>query len=175
MVELLNVIRGALEAAVEAQALPPWPPAVLACSPLAARVLFRRFRGALRLLHSISAFEGLLSRSLLTELALGRVVSAQLMPYLRAAVSGGEARLGFGVAAVEAVAVALHPDWFAGGPLPEGAVFLEHVAWLGRALEQQQVGAGEMGLVARVARVMTKIGDIERGSKLAAAFGVRLQ
>ncbi|EFJ52932.1 hypothetical protein VOLCADRAFT_86421 [Volvox carteri f. nagariensis] len=176
MVELLSVIRGALEAAVEACTLPPWPPAVLACCPLASRVLFRRFRGALRLLHSISSFEGLLARSLLTRLALGRLVSGQLMPYLRAAAAagGGEVSgLGFAVAAVEAVVAGLHSDWFSTGPLPEGTVLLEHVVWLGRAVEQQRGSGGDAGLAARLARVMARLGDLERSNRLAAAFGIR--
>ncbi|GIL59704.1 hypothetical protein Vafri_14431, partial [Volvox africanus] len=178
MVELLSVIRGSLEAAVEACTLPPWPPAVLACSPLAARVLFRRFRAALRLLHAVSAFEGFLARGLLTGLALGRLVSGQLMPYLRAAATGagGEAGgLRLAVATVEAVAAGLHQDWFKAGPVPEGAVFLEHVFWLGRALEQQRGagGSADAELAVRLARVMARIGDSDRGSRLVAAFGIR--
>ncbi|GFR43325.1 hypothetical protein Agub_g4394, partial [Astrephomene gubernaculifera] len=79
MADLLTGLRSSLEAAVEACALPPWPPAVLACSPRAAHTLFHRFRLALRVLHCVSAFEGLLSRGLLTGLAVGRLVCGQLM------------------------------------------------------------------------------------------------
>ncbi|KXZ48179.1 hypothetical protein GPECTOR_30g275 [Gonium pectorale] len=176
MVELLAVLRGSLEAAAEAVSLPPWPPAVLACCPLASRVLFRRFRAALRLLHGVSAFEGLLARGLLTALALGRVVGGQLMPYLRAAAAGGE-QLAFAVGAAEAVAGALHEEWFRSGPPGEAGPLLEHVATLGRALEQQLAGGGGGGaaaLAGRLARVMGRLGDGARGARLAAAFGVRL-
>ncbi len=173
MVELLSVVRGSLERAVdEAAALPPWPPAVLACSTTATRVLFRRFRLAVRLLHCVSAFEGLLSRSLLVGLALGRVVAGGMMPYLRAASEGGQA-LSYAVATVEAVVGALHPEWCAGGMPAEGAVFGEHVASLGRVLEQQRGDAGNAQLAARLARVLARIGDAERSGRLAAAFGVK--
>eukprot|EP00967_Tisochrysis_lutea_P000558 scaffold699_cov18-Tisochrysis_lutea.AAC.2 len=48
-------------------------------------VLSRRFRFALRLLRGISGFEGLLSRPMLLQLALSRVVGQAMMPYLRTA------------------------------------------------------------------------------------------
>ncbi|KAG2423252.1 hypothetical protein HYH02_015353 [Chlamydomonas schloesseri] len=182
MVELLGGVRGALEVAAEAAALPPWPPAVLAASPTAARVAFHRFRCALRLLHCVSAFEGLLARGLLVGLALGKLVAGSLMPYLRGAAAGaglgGGEGMGLAVSTSEAVAAALHPDWFAGGAAPaEAVVFLEHVASLARGLEQQarqpDAGGARAGLARRLAAVLARLGDGERGARLAAAYGIR--
>ncbi|KAG2502106.1 hypothetical protein HYH03_000598 [Edaphochlamys debaryana] len=173
MVELLSVLRRSLEEAAEAASLPPWPPAILAVCPLAARVLFHRFRLALRLLHCVSAFEGLLARGLLAGLALGRLVCGSMMTYLRTTSLGGEAGLPFAVSAAEAVAEALHPDWFAAGPLPEAAAFLEHCAALARVVEANRGAPGRAELAARLAQVLTRLGDKERGARLAAAFGVR--
>lgn len=59
-------------------------------------VLSRRFRFALRLLRGISGFEGLLSRPMLLQLTLGRVVGQAIMPYLRT--SGECVLLGGGAA-----------------------------------------------------------------------------
>ncbi|KAG2438653.1 hypothetical protein HXX76_005200 [Chlamydomonas incerta] len=184
MVELLGGLRGALEAAAAAAALPAWPPAVLAASPTAARVAFHRFRSALRLLHCVTAFEGLLARGLLVGLALGRLVAGSMMPYLRGAAAGaglgGGEGMGFAVSTAEAVAAALHPDWFAGGAAPaEAAVFVEHVASLARGLEQQarqpDAGGARAGLARRLAAVLARLGDGERGARLAAAYGIRGQ
>ncbi|KAG2438649.1 hypothetical protein HXX76_005196 [Chlamydomonas incerta] len=172
------------EAAAAAAALPAWPPAVLAASPTAARVAFHRFRSALRLLHCVTAFEGLLARGLLVGLALGRLVAGSLMPYLRGAAAGaglgGGEGMGFAVSTAEAVAAELHPDWFAGGAAPaEAAVFVEHVASLARGLEQQarqpDAGGARAGLARRLAAVLARLGDRERGARLAAAHGIRGQ
>lgn len=169
IVELLSVVRGSLEAAAEACSVPPWPPAAVSCAPAAAAVLFRRFRHAARLLHSVSAFEGLLSRGLLVGLALGRVVCGQMLPYCRAA----GAEMGFAVSCVEAIAAGLHPDWFVAGPPPEAGPFCDHVASLSRALEQQRADAARAPLAVRVARVLARLGEAERSKRLLAAFGLR--
>ena len=76
---------------------------------------FRRFRQAVRLIHCLACFEGLLSRAMLFKLALSGLVASQCLPYLRGAlaVTGGN---GFhlAIARLEAVATALPTDWFQG-------------------------------------------------------------
>jgi hypothetical protein len=139
-------------------------------------VAFRRFRSALQLLRAVAAFEGLLSRSLLVGLAVGRLLCQGMMPYIRGAAGGGQS-LEFGVAAAEAAVEALPAEWAEAGPLPEAAAFVEHVAWLGRALEQQQAAGGKADaarsrLGDRVAKALARLGDRERARRTAAAFGV---
>lgn len=60
--DLLFTVRQRLENAVVHTRLPPWPAAATATSRRATVFLARRFGRALRLLHSILAFDGFLPR-----------------------------------------------------------------------------------------------------------------
>ncbi len=77
-------------------------------------VLSWRFHSAVRFLRGLSVWEGLLSRSVLLQLELSQLVSQQLQPYLRAAISDAAAQPQLAVSRVEAVAAALPAAWFAG-------------------------------------------------------------
>ena len=80
---LLSTIRQRLERAVAGTRLPPWPPTATAASPRASVFLARRFGKALRLMHSIFAFDGVLPRrSVSKAFALWLSVAAALTPYL---------------------------------------------------------------------------------------------
>ena len=59
---MLFIIRQRLERAVAGVRLPPWPPTATAASRTATVFLARRFGKALRLLHNILAFDGVLPR-----------------------------------------------------------------------------------------------------------------
>ncbi len=83
-------------------------------APRAQAVLSRRFRAAVRLLHALAAWEGVLSRAQLAALALEQVLTQQLLPYLRAGVSAGAAQPLVGVGRLEAVAAALPAAWLEG-------------------------------------------------------------
>ena len=60
--DLLYTVRQTLERAVASTRLPPWPAAATATSRRATIFLARRFGKALRLLHSVFAFDGFLPR-----------------------------------------------------------------------------------------------------------------
>ena len=60
--DLLFSVRQRLDKAVVSTRLPPWPAAATATSQRATIFLARRFGKALRLLHSILAFDGFLPR-----------------------------------------------------------------------------------------------------------------
>lgn len=60
--DLLYTVRQRLEKAVASTRLPPWPAAAIATSRRATIFLARRFGKALRLLHSVLAFDGFLPR-----------------------------------------------------------------------------------------------------------------
>ncbi|KAL3131084.1 hypothetical protein ABBQ38_000395 [Trebouxia sp. C0009 RCD-2024] len=60
--DLLYTVRQRLERAVASTRLPPWPAAATATSRRATIFLARRFGKALRLLHSVLAFDGFLPR-----------------------------------------------------------------------------------------------------------------
>ena len=60
--DLLASIRQQLERAVASTRLPPWPPTATAASCRATIFLARRFGKALRLLHNILTFDGVLPR-----------------------------------------------------------------------------------------------------------------
>ena len=70
--------RQQLEGAVDNLALPPWPPAAVGAWPPAGLLLARRFGRGCRLLASVAAFEGVLARPLLQELALQRILARQV-------------------------------------------------------------------------------------------------
>ena len=78
-------------------------------------VQFRRFRQAVRLMHCIGCFEGLLSRSLLIRLSIASLAVAQCLPYLRGAlaVTGGNGYQ-LAVSRLEAVAAAIPSEWLQG-------------------------------------------------------------
>lgn len=60
--DVLSSIRQRLERAVTGTRLPPWPPTATAASRRATVFLARRFGKALRLLHNVLAFDGVLPR-----------------------------------------------------------------------------------------------------------------
>ena len=123
-------------------------------------------------MHTLAAFEGLLSRQLLLELSVQRLVCGQLLPYCRAAGSD----LPLAVSRVEAAAGGLHPEWFAGGPssVPAAAPLMDLLGGMCRALEAQRGDSSKAGLAARLARVLATVGDGQRAQRLASAFGLQL-
>lgn len=72
--DLLFTVRQRLEKAVASTRLPPWPAAATATSRRATIFLARRFGKALRLLHSILAFDGFLPRRSAGTPALGQLI-----------------------------------------------------------------------------------------------------
>ncbi len=77
-------------------------------------VLSLRFKAGLRLLRALGCWEGVLSRRMLTDLALGRVLVGHMMPYLRGAVNTLAATPHLAIARLDAVAAALPATWFTG-------------------------------------------------------------
>lgn len=71
-------MRERLEGAVAALQLPPWPPAATSAWKRAGVLLARRFGRGVRLIRSIAAFEGVLARPLLLQLALERLLQGQV-------------------------------------------------------------------------------------------------
>lgn len=165
---IIDSVRKQLEAAAAATTVPPWPSVVVAVSPVAEAVLSRRMRAALRMMHAVAAFEGLLPRGLLVTLSLGQL-AGQLLPYLRSALS----QLPVAVARTEAVVGALPAAWFASGSLREATALLDVVSALSRSLEAQrsaapaaQAGAAHVQLAHRIAAMFVKLGEPERGKQL---------
>jgi hypothetical protein len=74
----LASVRERLEATVAALRLPPWPPAAAGAWRRGALLLARRFGRGCRLLRALGAFEGVLARPLLLELALARLLQRQV-------------------------------------------------------------------------------------------------
>lgn len=177
LVELVAMVQGKLEAAVERLALPAWPPAALAASRRAALHLARRFGRGLRLLAGVCAFDGSLPRTALQRLALDKLVAARLLPYARAA--AGDPPLA--ADRVSRIVEALPADWFRpSAPPPRGGEsILELLTALARVLEAQAPGAAGTGagsaqaLAARqVSAAIHKLGDVVKANKLAKAHGV---
>lgn len=171
--EVIREVQAKLESAVEALALPAWPPAAVAASRRAAVHLAHRFGRGLRLLAAVCAFDSSLPRTALQRLALERLVTAQLLPYARSA-AGNPA-----LAADRAsrIVAALPADWFRSGTPPKGGEGLaELLGTLARSLEAQAgSGGGTTAAVAvarQVAAALHHIGDTARANKLAKAFGV---
>ncbi|KAL4451797.1 hypothetical protein ABPG75_007459 [Micractinium tetrahymenae] len=174
LVELVALVQGKLEAAVEGLALPAWPPAALAASRRAALHLARRFGRGLRLLAGTCAFDGSLPRAALQRLALDKLVAARLLPYARAA--AGDPSLA--ADRVSRIVDALPADWFRpSAPPPRGGeAILELLTALARVLEAQAPGGGSGGAQAQAARhvaaALHKLGDAAKANKLAKAYGV---
>ncbi|KAF5833158.1 hypothetical protein DUNSADRAFT_10608 [Dunaliella salina] len=200
MAGVLNSCVSALEGAVAACSLPPWPPAATGISPQAQAVLSRRFRFALRLLRGISGFEGLLSRPMLLQLALSRVVGQAMMPYLRTAVASATAAapvlsasgpsfndllpaMNIAVARIEAVANSLSPEWFLGPQTPtEAAPLLEMAGSLAQSLEtasgsgsnkrQSQQRQHLAALAGRMCKALQRLGQSALAGRLASSYGL---
>lgn len=174
LVELVGLVQGKLEAAVEGLALPAWPPAALAASRRAALHLARRFGRGLRLLAGVCSFDGSLPRAALQRLALDKLVAARLLPYARAA--AGDPPLA--ADRVSRIVDALPADWFRpSAPPPRGGeAILELLSALARVLEAQAPGSDGGGLQAQAARhvaaALHKLGDAAKANKLAKAYGV---
>lgn len=168
MAQLLALTTGTLEAAATAAsaAVPPWPSAAAAASPVAQAVLQLRFRRAAALLRGLIGFKELLNQGLLFKLALGGLVGQQLVPCLRSSMSD----LGLAVARAEAVVLSLPAAWFQqGAPPREAQSLLEVVASLGRSVEQQQqrqATAVVSGYARRVAGLLQHLGQQEQAQRL---------
>lgn len=171
--EVVREVQAKLEAAVDALALPAWPPAAVAASRRAAVHQAQRFGRGLRLLAAVCAFDGSLPRAALQRLALERLVTAQLLPYARSA-AGNPA-----LAADRAsrILAALPADWFRSGAPPKGGEGVaELLSTLARSLEGQAGSGGGTTAAAAAARqvaaALHHIGDAARANRLAKAFGV---
>lgn len=165
MQELIQMVLSLLEAAVNSCSVPCWPPSAVMASEVAATVAFRRFRTAVHLLQSITAFEGLLSRGKLVELAFEKLVLRQLLPYCRAA--GQDVPLA--VARADAMASALHVQWFTTASGPSQAPFREHLSALATSLVNQK-GTHLAPSAAILARQLKRVGMVERSSILLSAY-----
>lgn len=165
MQELIQMVLSLLEAAVNGCSVPCWPPSAVMASEVAATVAFRRFRTAVQLLQSVTAFEGLLSRGKLVELAFEKLVLRQLLPYCRAA--GQDVALA--VARADAMASALHVQWFATASGPSQAPFREHLSALANSLMNQK-GKQLAPSAAILARQLRRVGMVERSSLLLSAY-----
>lgn len=174
MAQLLALTTGSLEAAASAPAaaVPPWPSAAAAASPLSRAVLHLRFRRAAALLRGLLGFKELLAQGLMFRLALGGLVGQQLVPCLRSSMGEG---LGLAVARAEAVALSLPAAWFAPGAPPpaEAKSLLEVMSSLGRSVEQQQQQQGPAAAAAgqyarRVAALLQHLGLREQAQRLQA-------
>jgi hypothetical protein len=176
MSALLAATSAALEGAASSHraAVPPWPSAAAAASPLARAVLQLRFRRAAGLLRGLLGFKELLPQHQVFRLALGRLVGQQLVPALH----GSLGELGLAVARAEAVVGALPGGWFGGGggrvpPPKEAQPLLDVMASLGRSVEQQAGAAGggsssSSSYAARVAALLRRLGLSEQAARLAA-------
>lgn len=168
MAQLLALTTGSIEAAATAAsaAVPPWPSAAAAASPVAQAVLQLRFRRAAALLRGLVGFKELLNQGLMFELALGGLVGQQLVPCLRSSMSD----LGLAVARAEAVVLSLPGAWFQQGAAPrEAQSLVEVVSSLGRSVEQQQqrqAGQGVSGYAQRVAALLQRLGQQEQAQRL---------
>ncbi|KAL4419512.1 hypothetical protein ABPG77_002298 [Micractinium sp. CCAP 211/92] len=174
LVELVAMVQGKLEAAVEGLALPAWPPAALAASRRAALHLARRFGRGLRLLAGVCAFDGSLPRAALQRLALDKLVAARLLPYARAAAGNPP----LAADRVSRIVGALPAEWFRpSAPPPRGGeAILELLTALARVLEAQALGGNSASVLAQAARqvasALHKLGDVPKANKLAKAYGV---
>jgi hypothetical protein len=171
MAQLLALITGSLEAAATAAsaAVPPWPSAAAAASPVAQAVLQLRFRRAAALLRGLVGFKELLNQGSLFKLALGCLVGQQLVPCLRSSMSD----LGLAVARAEAVVLSLPGGWFQQGAAPrESQSLVDVVSSLGRSVEQQRQGGhggqGGSGYAQRVAALLQHLGQQEQAQRLKA-------
>lgn len=174
LVELVAMVQGKLDAAVEGLALPAWPPAALAASRRAALHLARRFGRGLRLLAGVCAFDGSLPRAALQRLALDKLVAARLLPYARAAAGNPP----LAADRVSRIVGALPAEWFRpSAPPPRGGeAILELLTALARVLEAQAPGGDSASVLAQAARqvasALHKLGDVPKANKLAKAYGV---
>lgn len=134
--ELLSLVTGTLQEAAGRAMVPPWPPAALSASGLAAGVQMLRFMRAARLLAGLMAFKELVSQQLLMQLGLGRLLQVELLPFVRAAVGAGPGGLAAAVARAEAVVGSIPGEWFQQGGCPaEATPLVDLLGALARSLE----------------------------------------
>ncbi len=175
MVELLALVKGSLEEAVAAATVPHWPLAVTAAYPVAEAVAAVAFKRVLQLLQGLGSFEGLLARSWLQPLALGKLLQGQLLPHLRAATGD----LPMAVARAEAVVQSLCLEWFAQGVPVAAAGLLEFMSTVALLLEGQRSDSSSLSskvkrsLVQRLAACMGSVGDDAGRKRLLHAYGIR--
>ncbi len=176
MLELLRLVKESLQEAVEAAAVPHWPPAATAAWPQADAVAAVAFKRALQLLQGLCSFEGLLARSWLQPLALGALLQGQLLPHLRSATGD----LPTAVARAEAVVSCLCLEWFNLGAPAGAAGLLEFMSTVAMLLEGQRSNDSsglsnqlKRGLVQRLAECMQKLGDEAGRKRLLHAYGIR--
>jgi hypothetical protein len=134
MAQLLALIKGALEAAVAAAVVPPWPSAAVAVSSAAKAVVQLRFMRCAALLQSLMGFRELLSQQVLFRLVLQGLVAQQLVPCLRSSLGD----LGVAVSRAEMVVQSLPSAWFSGEAVSrEAQSLVDSVAGICRTLQQQ--------------------------------------
>ncbi|GAB4819481.1 hypothetical protein N2152v2_006527 [Parachlorella kessleri] len=170
---LLRLVQSRLESAIASVALPAWPPQALAASPRAEAFLSHRFGRALRLLRAVCGFEGTLARGVLQDLALQRLVSQQLMPFIRVAASDTAKAAD----RVQRVVTLLPTAWFQGGPLRGCEGLLDFINTMARSLEAQAGEAEAKAAHAAAAKQLSGAllrlgGDTARANRLAKAYGV---
>lgn len=167
--DLLASIRRRLERAVAGTRLPPWPPTATAASRRATIFLARRFGKALRLLHNILTFDGVLPRSVLQDLALVQLMQKQLLPYLRA----GAASVPVAVdRASRVLADIARLKGLTQGSAKVLEPLAEFLSAMARALEAQQnrSTAKHVELAKQLAKLLTVVGSSARSQELLAAF-----
>ncbi|DBA84127.1 TPA: hypothetical protein ACH3X1_006603 [Trebouxia sp. C0004] len=167
--DLLASIRQRLERAVASTRLPPWPPTATAASRRATIFLARRFGKALRLLHNILTFDGVLPRSVLQDLALVQLMQKQLLPYLRAGAASVPVAVDRASRVLTDIAQLKGLTQGSAKALEPLAEFLSAMA---RALEAQQnrSTAKHVQLAKQLAKLLTVVGSSARSQEMLAAF-----
>lgn len=123
---VIAAVRQGLQSAVDACAVPRWPPAALRVAPRAAVAAAAAWRHAAALLAAVCTFQGLLSRQLVDTLAGGQLLRGQLLPCLEVYVTAGERGSAFAaalaLARAAAAAAALPEAWRTSDAAAGGAV-----------------------------------------------------
>lgn len=172
--EVLELVVGTVKSTVEEMALPAWPSAARQVSPVAVAAAFRRFRKALVLLKGLSAFDGILSTSLLVSTLLGQLVQNSLLSYLRS--YQGNIQLAVSLSA--AVALAVPATWFSTSAVMECRALVDWLVVLGTrmgkmAAEGLDLGPGARPVVGALVRALKHTGRNVEAQQLSSTFDGR--
>ncbi|CAK0740516.1 hypothetical protein CVIRNUC_001256 [Coccomyxa viridis] len=170
MQECLVEVRSKLEEAAEALHLPPWPAAAAQAHPPTSTILARRFGKGLRLLAAVAAFEGVLAREQLMAIALDKLITRQLLPYLRLAA----ADISVALQRAERLVSTLPSAWFAGGSQKRAEPLLSFLQSLARHVEADKNSAANKQHAQGLQHVLKKLGDAKTAQRLAAAFKLQV-
>eukprot|EP00899_Mesostigma_viride_P012159 jgi/Mesvir1/20944/Mv08015-RA.1 len=176
MMDLVKAVGERLTAAINALVLPAWRWRVLpfGAAPQAAQLALRRFNQGVQLLRCLAACEGVLSQSLLKELALTGLVERKMVPHLKAMSPNPVDTL----PRLERLVAAVPPAWLQDGQLVAREGLLDVARKLQRRLEARQGAGGAMAdatqdMARRLVKVVARLGDYDHARDISRAFGIK--